>query len=139
MMQGTVVYLLLCTLFTEHDIYQKILRNMMARPIGLHLNALADNLGVDSGGFIANHNHNMKDAAAALLNYWAEGNAGRTPLWSDLLEAMRESEMTKEANELEEYLRGGVCVACTCVCVCVCVCVFVCACVCVRVSVRSCV
>ena len=100
----------------------------MARHIGLHLNALANNLGVGSGGFIANHPHNMEDAAAALLIHWAEGNTGKTPIWSDILKAMRESGMAKEANELEDCLRGGVCVCGVCVCVCVC-CVWVCGCV----------
>ena len=94
--------------FSEHNSYQKVLRSKVARHIGSHLDALADNLGVDSRGFFADHPHNMKDAAAALLINWAEGNTGKTPIWSDLLKAMRESEMTKEANKLEEYLRGGV-------------------------------
>ena len=92
---------------TEHEKYQKILRNKVARHAD-HLRALSNNLGVDSGRFIANHPHNMEDAAAELLTHWANGNEGETPIWSDLLKAMRDSQMTREADELKEYLRGGV-------------------------------
>ena len=80
----------------------------MASHIGLHLNALADNLGIDSRGFIVDHPHNTKDATAALLIHWAEGNTGETPIWSDLLKAMRESDMAKESKELEKFLTKGV-------------------------------
>ena len=64
--------------------YRKILRNKVARHPD-HSKALSDNLGVDSGRFIAKNPNNMEDAAAELLIHWANRNEGEMPIWGNLL------------------------------------------------------